>query len=230
MNTYDVTIGANGVFELIGRARFLRLMTSTGPVDIEYYSAGRVIARADGVEAGYAEEFDGQGFDRVRVSADPGVTIKAVMRESGRVAYDRGASTADVLSMPAVKIAAGQSVAVESLPDGVVRTPIGSMWSGVNGLAGPLPLIAPAANTGGAIIRTAWINGSSLNLAGLIAATGAPDSAQPSAGEFPVLFANDRAAVTLTREIYLPPGMGLYIAPWVAGDAVHGSCSYDLLP
>lgn len=217
MNTYDVTIGANGVFELHGRGRFLRLMTSTGPVDIEYYSAGRVIAQADGVEAGYAEEFDGQGFDRVRVSADPGVTIKAVLRESGRVAYDRGATAADVLSLPPVD--------VQSMP-GVDANPVqigGTVAALATAPAGVTQIVAPGANVGGLRIKTAYLTAGS-NWGTVMAKAGAPAVWNDAGAVMMIAIGSSVQA----RDFLIPPGMGLYVGA-AAASTVGVAITYDLL-
>lgn len=217
MNTYDVTIGANGVFDLIGRGRFLRLMTSTGPVDIEYYGAGRVIARSDGVEAGYAEEFDGQGFDRVRVSADPGVTIKAVIRDSGRVAYDRGATAADVLSMPPVVVSALPALKREPAASGNALA-----RASLAGVA--VQLVSPSANVNGMVIRRAALRAPSGQYAMLMAAVSAPSGVGDVNAE--ILIAADQGSEVLPYEMNIAQGIGLYA---IGSGGSNVSAAYELL-
>lgn len=84
--TETFTAGESKRFSDVGR--FFRLVAGTYPVDVRFYRAGAEIARADQIEAGYAEIFESP-FDAIVIVSASAQTVKAVARNESNVKYDR---------------------------------------------------------------------------------------------------------------------------------------------
>jgi hypothetical protein len=87
--TQDVTLTPGQMVEVWGRGDFFRLMEASQTVSITYYLNGKQVAQALNVRTGYAEGFDGEGFDRFAiVNGATAQTIKVVARLGSSVQYD----------------------------------------------------------------------------------------------------------------------------------------------
>jgi hypothetical protein len=86
-------------------------------------------------------------------------------------------------------------------------------------------ILAPASNVHGVIIRqaSAWAGG---NTSGFYAGTSAPTSFSSNPGILVVSLAAGYQAVTLSHDIYLPPGQGVY---WNSQSTYPYSITYDVL-
>lgn len=68
---------------------FFRLMAATAALDVIYYKNGKEVAEAEAVTVGYAEKFEGEGFDRfVIVNGATAQTITIASRNGSTVQYD----------------------------------------------------------------------------------------------------------------------------------------------
>ena len=83
-----ITLTAGQRLEFHERGDFVRLMSATAPVTIDFYRAGAEIAEATSVGAGYAERFLGGEFDRLMVTSATAQTIQLVTRLGNEVLYD----------------------------------------------------------------------------------------------------------------------------------------------
>lgn len=97
------TLQANQAQEYTERADFFRLLESTGPVEVRFYSNGAEVARAEDVGEGYAEKFDAGEFDKIRISATVNTTVHFVTRLGNVVQYDKP-PTGDVTVAGTVQI------------------------------------------------------------------------------------------------------------------------------
>jgi hypothetical protein len=75
--------------EYTERGDFFRVLEATGAVTVTFYRAGAEVAKAEQIQAGYAEKFDASEFDKVRIDASADVTIKFVVRLGNVVNYDK---------------------------------------------------------------------------------------------------------------------------------------------
>jgi hypothetical protein len=93
---HNLTITAGQTVEFFEPGDFFRVMEADNPLTVIFYSAGKEVARADGVLEGYAERFRGGQFDRVWVSSATTQVLQLVTRLGNDVAYDKaptGATT-----------------------------------------------------------------------------------------------------------------------------------------
>lgn len=68
---------------------FFRLMAATSDLSIEYYRNGKEIAEAIAITVGYAEKFEGEGFDRFAITnGATAQTITIASRNGSSVQYD----------------------------------------------------------------------------------------------------------------------------------------------
>lgn len=75
MQTYTETIGAGQTKKWTDAGNFFRLMQASGPVDVVLYRNGKVMAKAEQINASFYAKPDG-GFDAVEVTSQTGQTIK----------------------------------------------------------------------------------------------------------------------------------------------------------
>lgn len=85
----DTLIAAGIGQEYTERGDFFRVLEATGAVTVTFYRSGAEVAKAEQIEAGYAEKFDASEFDKVRIDAASNVTIKFVVRLGNVVNYDK---------------------------------------------------------------------------------------------------------------------------------------------
>ncbi len=85
----SLTLSAGVGIEFIEEADFFRVMKAV-PTDLEiiFYAQGREIAKATGIEAGYAERTSVR-FDKVRITSATGGLLEFVMRLGSDVRYDK---------------------------------------------------------------------------------------------------------------------------------------------
>lgn len=96
------TLQANQAQEYTERADFFRLLDSTGPIEVRFYANGAEVARAEAVTEGYAEKFDADEFDKIRISATANTTVHFVTRLGNVVNYDKPPTgDVNVLNFPA---------------------------------------------------------------------------------------------------------------------------------
>lgn len=95
--TFTLAAGETKEFNEVGD--FLRVMSASGALDVEYYRAGRIVADADDVVAGYAEKFS-EPFDRFTVGSVGGDTVHVMTRSGSEVFFD--ATPAVNISLKAV--------------------------------------------------------------------------------------------------------------------------------
>jgi hypothetical protein len=72
---------------------FFRLLSTVGPVVVEFYYQGREIAERRDVEAGFAEQFKVSQFDRVDITSATAQTVQWETALGSEIRYDRGAAT-----------------------------------------------------------------------------------------------------------------------------------------
>lgn len=85
--TFALTAGQRVEFYEPGD--FFRLMAATSDLTVDYYRNGKEIAEAVGVTVGYAEKFEGEGFDRfVITNGATAQTVTIASRNGSSVQYD----------------------------------------------------------------------------------------------------------------------------------------------
>lgn len=85
--TFALTAGQRVEFYEPGD--FFRLMAATSDLTVDYYRNGKEIADAVGVTVGYAEKFEGEGFDRfVITNGATAQTVTIASRNGSSVQYD----------------------------------------------------------------------------------------------------------------------------------------------
>lgn len=91
-----ISAGLSKQFNIEGD--FIRLMNTTGAVEIVYYRNGAECARTGIIQAGYAETFKGGDFTSVIITDKSGASnaIEFVYRMGGDVRYDRSAGNVTV--------------------------------------------------------------------------------------------------------------------------------------
>lgn len=83
------TIAAGGRLEFHEEGDFFRFMEGDAPVSVEFYRRGALVAKAENVSEGYAEQFiDGNRFDRLAITSASAQTIQIAARLGGIIAYD----------------------------------------------------------------------------------------------------------------------------------------------
>lgn len=83
--TYNA--GAGSLTEFQEAGDFFRLMRTEVPVTVYFYTAGREVARAEGVSGGYAEKF-AEVFDRIAIVSPAAQSIQLVTRYGNVVHFD----------------------------------------------------------------------------------------------------------------------------------------------
>jgi hypothetical protein len=155
MSSTPETIAAGTWREWFEPGDFFRLLSTTAPVSVEFYSNGKKTVELQSIEAGYAEYFRGEDgklpFDRVRIYSATTQTVQFVTRQGSDVRYDRGASSVTgTVALDAATLASLEQINVR--PEG----PSGS-WSSLAAVTinNPLTVFAPGLNTNGALLLSA---------------------------------------------------------------------------
>lgn len=222
MSSYYESLTANQRTPFGEAGRFFRLTSTSGPVNIKFYYNGKEIAAMDNAEAGYAEHFEGAGFDRVDITSLSTQTIRFEIRYSSQVKLDRSVGSVDVLSLP-------------SLPDFAVPPQVAGIISAVavSGITNPLPafdasgisgygyygafggattIVAAAANTNGMTVYGAGlrVDGSGGDEIALIAGPSVPGGTYDP-GRLAYETSGGKTMERVAFPLYLPPGIGLYV-------------------
>jgi hypothetical protein len=82
------SLSAGQLIEFNEPGDFFRILAADAPVTVRYYYAGREIAEAEGVGAGYAEKFKAGTFDRLTIYSASAQALQVVTRLGSEVAYD----------------------------------------------------------------------------------------------------------------------------------------------
>lgn len=225
-------------------ARYFRLLTTLGAVDVSLMKGGREVYEAVGVEAGFWATPDG-GFDQIRVTSGTNQTI-VVAVTSGNGGYDRSAGSVSVTSQRDTNGNSIDSVAISASPVLATRKLVvqeggfayGASYVNATPLAAntPATIFAAGANVNGAIVWAAQILGygsASSGRAVIAANTVAPANITTGDVLLAVFYGN--ASVLgpyfpqLLRPVFIPAGRGLYSISEVAEGSRHCSVLYTLL-
>lgn len=237
MSSVKETIQAGSFKEFHEPGDFFRLLATTGPVNVEFYYMGRETVDVEGVEAGYAEYFRGEGqspFDRVRIYSASTQSVQFVTRNGSDVRYDRGASTV------------GGSVDLNAGTIAQLRSPRPEANTGRYASSAAIAantahvVFLPGANTNGAILLTADINAYD-NTTSCLGAFVAKSITPTSINDGDVLLTSKVTAIagasaassgTLPEMQFIPAGLGLY---YITSNNLltyalqHRACRYKLL-
>ncbi|GGI16895.1 hypothetical protein [Oxalicibacterium faecigallinarum] len=82
------TIQAGGFLEYSEQADFFRVLEAGAPLTVIFYAAGREIARAEKIGAGYSEKFS-VAFDKVRLLSQVNNPVNIAMRYGNTITYDQ---------------------------------------------------------------------------------------------------------------------------------------------
>jgi hypothetical protein len=231
MSSTPETIAAGTWREWFEPGDFFRLLSTTAPVSVEFYSNGKKTVELQSIEAGYAEYFRGEDgklpFDRVRIYSVTTQTVQFVTRQGSDVRYDRGASsvTGTVALDAATLLALEETTQVPKLP--------GADWASFSAfVAGTaIQIFTPGANANGAIIWDAEASDLSTGAFSLIAKAGAAPTTIVD-GEVlavSVFGAGSSGSLSLRRPARIAPGKGLYLIAAGAGSAHAKTARYTLL-
>lgn len=83
-----VTLTAGQTVEFKELANFFRVLAASAAVDVRFFKAGRVIADAIGVGAGYAERWRDEEFDAVTIYSASAQDVQFVIRRGNEVFFD----------------------------------------------------------------------------------------------------------------------------------------------
>lgn len=149
-----VTFTAGQRVQTNGTADFFRLLSTVGPVTVEFYYQGREIAERVDVEAGFAEQFRTVQFDRVDITSATAQLVQWETALGSEIRYDRGAaSITGTVALDSATLAALEQI--NNRPE----VPTGSFGDGAAmTLNVPITVFTPAANTNGAILLSASIS------------------------------------------------------------------------
>jgi hypothetical protein len=230
MSSVTETINAGTWREFFEPGDFFRLLETTAPVTVEFYAAGRKIVDVVNIQAGYAEYFRGGTlvmFDRVRIYSATTQQVGFVTRFGSDVRYDRGASSVTgTVALDAATLAAlGGIKADQSYANNAVV-----------GAATSINLVTPAANLQGLWVTEASIvsyNSGASHACSLLAKNSAP--ANTADGQVILHSSAAMSAInptTLNKNVWVPPGLGLYFYNVLADTAGHNgimrSCRWKL--
>lgn len=85
-----LTLAAGVAVEFIEDANFFRMLDApAADLTLIFYDQGKEVGRAENVGSGYAENFRGGKFDKVRISSTAGGAVAFVMRLGNEVRYDK---------------------------------------------------------------------------------------------------------------------------------------------
>lgn len=83
----NTTISAGQRLEFFDRGDFLRILSATNNLTVEFYKNGVEVAEASNIGAGYAEKF-AEWFDKIAITSDTTQAIQVVIRLGNDVRYD----------------------------------------------------------------------------------------------------------------------------------------------
>ncbi len=83
----NTTISAGQRLEFFDRGDFLRILSATYNLTVEFYKNGIEVAEATNIGAGYAEKF-AEWFDKIAITSDTTQAIQVVIRLGNDVRYD----------------------------------------------------------------------------------------------------------------------------------------------
>jgi hypothetical protein len=86
LNSFNLAAGQ--LIEFNEPGDFFRILAAVAPVTVRYYNKGREIAEAEGVGAGYAEQFKADSFDRITIYSATTQDMQVVSRFGSVVSYD----------------------------------------------------------------------------------------------------------------------------------------------
>lgn len=233
MSSVTETIQAGSFKEFFEPGDFFRLLATTGPVNVEFYYMGRETVDVQGVEAGYAEYFRGEGqspFDRVRIYSATTQTVQFVTRNGSDVRYDRGASSVS----GSVDL---NNATIGKLQNIVVAT-ASFKAKGVIAANTPELVFSAVSNVNGAWILSASCSDVTADVVRITLLSKATPPAGIDDGE--VFMRGQITGSASTRYLsssqienyaYVPPGQALYFIADRATDGVDSSriCRYKLL-
>jgi hypothetical protein len=239
MSSTPETINAGTWREWFEPGDFFRLLATTAPVSVEFYSNGKKTVELQSIEAGYAEYFRGEDgklpFDRVRIYSATTQTVQFVTRQGSDVRYDRGASSVTgTVSLDAATLMALEQINVRPEAATGFYATTGALAANTADV-----VFLAGANVNGAIVFTADavdVATATLMMA-FVAKNAAPTT--PLDGE---VIAQSHIAYSanmnptmynleLKNAQYVPAGKGLYFISSVAmtNPALGRSCRYKLL-
>jgi len=206
---------------------FFRLLSTTGPVTVEFYYQGREIAERRDVEAGFAEQFRVAQFDRVDITSATAQTVQWETALGSEIRYDRGAATIS----GSVDLNAGTLLALEETTN-IPKLPGADFQTFAAFVGGtPITVFTPAANVNGAIIWDAEAADLTTGAFSLIAKAGAAPTTLVD-GEV-IAISNfgpgSSGALSLKRPARIAAGKGLYYIAAAAGSAHQKTARYTLL-
>jgi hypothetical protein len=230
MSSTPETINAGTWREWFEPGDFFRLLSTTAPVSVEFYSNGKKTVELQSIEAGYAEYFraeDGKlPFDRVRIYSATTQNVQFVTRQGSDVRYDRGASSVTgTVALDAATLAALESVSEQQRPY-VGMPPVALA-------VGAVQILAPASNINGYRVDSLQVAGvaTSNGYGTLLAKSTAPLNFVDGDGLAPVTViasASSNYVSGRVSKITVPAGKGIwfYSAP---GTVFIAGASYATL-
>lgn len=217
MSSVKETIQAGSFKEFHEPGDFFRLLATTGPVNVEFYYMGRETVDVEGVEAGYAEYFRGEGqspFDRVRIYSASTQSVQFVTRNGSDVRYDRGASSVSgSVDLNPATLAALEYTSIR--PEAATGFLNQSLTLVANTAQ---QIFAPGANPNGVILKSLLsqvTSGSAVDIAYIAKAT-APATVfdgDPVSSVIvePVVTGTNFFTARIRADELIPAGQGLYI-------------------
>lgn len=228
-----------------GTADFFRLLSTVGPITVEFYYQGREIAERVDVEAGYAEQFRTVQFDRVDITSATVQTVQWETALGSEIRYDRGAATiSGAVDLNAATLTALESVDLNANTINELNRPlVGNGFFSDNAVLTantPLTVFTPGANVNGAVILSAyisWVDSANSPSQVFICKSSAPvntiDGAVVLSSKLEVSGAGQYSGNgTITYPQYVNPGQGLYFISGLnvqAGGLNNRYCRYRLL-
>lgn len=223
MSNIAETIGAGLTKRFNVTGRFVRLMSSTGPVEITYFINGSEIARTGIIKAGYAEEFD-EVFDAFTVKDLSGAanTVEILYRMNSRARYDRSEGNVSVTGGTLNQVS--KTVAADAKVWTVNYKTLTAMAANSAD-----QIIAPAANVNGLEITRADLMCITGGGAMALVAKATPPANTMDGTVLAVSFASASNALKIETPLYVPPGLGLYFINNVAEGTVIRSALIKVL-
>lgn len=86
----SLTLAAGVAVEFVDQADFFRVLDAATPdLTLIFYRNGKEVGRALNVGSGYAEQFRGGSFDKLRISSTAGGVVNFVTRLGNDIRYDK---------------------------------------------------------------------------------------------------------------------------------------------
>lgn len=152
MRTYEQHFTAGGSATFAGVGTFFRLLKTTDPVTVTFLANRREVARAENMEAGYAERMD-EAFDSVIIQTATEQTIKWAIRAGGELRYDRLSGEVEILGTPSVRVVGDEGEQANRAMCNLVKNRHGTVLG-----AQSLEIVSVAENTSGLLVRAASYN------------------------------------------------------------------------